>query len=479
MCIYETASHYIKLKPTLSEIIMPAIDRDIERNDEELEDEEEVGDEENADEDESQVEPNDDQEEEDEPAPPRPKTRRKREKNSLKTCLWIGFFLFIGLILAGGIGAILYFFVFKTADCFPIQSYEFLKDVKMTTTDQQHSFFKGLVTHSRMLSICDRIDKEISLTSKELEDEFNTNFKTVMNDTFKDLPDEKRLMWTGCYYTYAGEPTSKWEEKCSIDYTKHNNFCNKTTWKTELATLEAETNMKEAIFVVKDFGKPDGCWQLYNTTKLTSIMGQPEGTTPRLSFACTSKQGASGNDAMPGSFKPASTRLGTSDFFIYKISTVFEDAFMECEKQKQQLVTIDNPEKLTTVENAIQDEVMSDPAARFWTGGFLDVSDENNKKDIKWQGSTTTITQFSKDTFRAFTDASLGTAIEMLKKSIKSIKKKQVKECASRDYLYVGLHHPKAGKGNEAKQGLTILNDKGSLKLDTDKFFVLCEKKSG
>jgi hypothetical protein len=152
---------------------------------------------------------------------------------------------------------------------------------------------------------------------------------------------------------------------------------------------------------------------------------------------------------------------------------------MECENQGRQLVTIDSPAKLAQVEKALNETQLFDNVTHtFWTGGYLDVSNGNATRDIKWLGSANTVTKFSRELFKTIDEALLVTYIKDLEKSIKSISKDQMRDCSSHDYLYVGLYHPKALQ-NGTSRGLAMLNFNGVLDHDKTQNYVLCEKKSG
>ncbi len=390
----------------------------------------------------------------------------------------------------------------ETAYCLPIQSYNFSVDEQREGV-YQTSLFSGLVTHPRMVTICDRIGKPVRneierkaewfgavfLNNKEEEKLFDTIIRDNMGNIFGELPDEKRLMWTGCIYKW--KTTSKtWEWFCQNKnpFKDHQNFCNKTTWKEELTKLQADTKQlyEKDIYVVKDFGNENACWHLYNSKNLADIMGQPNGTIPRLSFACSSADmrlpsvqnqfpsvkntSTNGHDAMPGFFQP---KVASGNFLIYAVSATIEDAKNECESQNSTLVTIDNFVKLKEVEDALRKDsnywTISD---QFWTGGYMDVSNRN-RKDFKWFGSPNTTTEYSTELFPNFSNATLDKSIKKVHNLIRQFRN-QTKDCARSDYLYVGINHPKVPT---AAKGLIILNPEGEVNQDRFKAYVLCEKK--
>ena len=184
------------------------------------------------------------------------------------------------------------------------QGYKFLKYEEMKDIDYLTSLFTGLVTYSQMLTICDWIDKpvETDLHSNVrghfgalyMNDDFEEKEfdKIIMDNTydiFGRLPDEQKIMWTGCYYKFKNV---SWELVCQNNPSDfYVNFCNEESWELDLKNLQNETKKmpEKNIYFVKYFGKSNtvkSCWNLYNSKQLTEIMGQPSGTLPRLTFAC-------------------------------------------------------------------------------------------------------------------------------------------------------------------------------------------------
>jgi len=165
-----------------------------------------------------------------------------------------------------------------------------------------------------MQDVCDRIKKAVTpimsaeealqqldehigavyLNSTDEEVSFDKiireNMKSANESIFENLPDERTLMWTGCYFNYRSSQNT-WETNCRNDLLNgYTNFCNKAGWLEELEELKAaaikEESFKPIIFIVKDYKEDDGCWKLYHSEQLRSIIGGDEGEDPRLSFAC-------------------------------------------------------------------------------------------------------------------------------------------------------------------------------------------------
>jgi len=431
----------------------------------------------------------------DEEKPPR---RRRRRPKKAKKEHWDIFFLICSFLLAigviGGIVYAVYYFGTRPLTCLPAQRYKWLKDVsKGNDTDFQNSLFNGLVTHSRMYSICDRIEKQgrslrndtwygaVYLRNSSDEELFDKQIRAHMSEIFGGLPNHKKLMWTGFKYEWNNS-TQLWDWKSPTktigDYQK---FCDQTNWKEELLKRQ-DDSAKGDIFIVKDYGKTDACWQAYNSTQLAGIMGQASGTIPRLSFACESNKHnlTSGNDAMPGFFYPKHHKK--DKFWVYGVSATIEDAKSECESKGSTLVTIDTLDKLNEVEHdALWDTAHYTDLDRFWTGGYLDIS-HNNTRNFKWHSGSPYKTQYSRDLFANITIEDLDAAIKKLSTSVEGISKDQLRDCGKHDYLYLGLYHPRVKDltGREdGERGLTILNQGGSLDQDNSNFYVLCEKKSG
>lgn len=402
----------------------------------------------------------------------------------LLTCL-------LALVVASCIIGGIYNFGNHPMKCFPHQTYKWLKDEPKTvcsTSEFQNSLFNGLVTHSRMYSICDRIEKQgrhlrnddgvVYFRTPSDEELFDKIIRAHMGEIFGGLPSYKKLMWTGFKFEW-NSVSHQWDWNSPENGTeKYRNFCDKTDWEAELRNRPSDSD-KSDIFIVKDFGRPDACWQAYSTIELADIMAQPKGTIPRLSFACESKKSnsTSGRDAMPGYFYPNYHKR--NKYWVYGVSATIEDAKSECETKDSTLVTIDSLDKLNEVEHyVLWDTQNYTEFDSFWTGGYMNVSDTSTR-NFKWHGSTV-VTPYAGELFANITSNDLNAAIQKLNSSIGSLNKNQLRDCGYPDYLYLGLYHPrvedKTGREN-GERGLTILNPDGSLDHDRTNFYVLCEKK--
>jgi len=228
-----------------------------------------------------------------------------------------GFWIILLIIVTlGSIGAALYFGLTSTQATTPCTETNNPPVTKSTTSDYKwlkdepllYSKFKftnlysGLVTHSKMLSICKPNSKnrltieewKRYLSPDEAERDFDRNIRTNEGSIFESLPIENRLMWTGCFFEHNNKETNC---KTEFPFTDENNFCN-VQWEKELMELQTDSiNVEqERIYIVKDYGKPNSCWQLYLPKQITSIMNQPSDSNPRLPFACLTNTSVDDSD---------------------------------------------------------------------------------------------------------------------------------------------------------------------------------------
>lgn len=179
--------------------------------------------------------------------------------------------------------------------CIPIQ---WLKDVPVRPANKDPwrvSLFSGQVPHAEMQEICDKIDKAITtewselgkwngavyLNNAEEEASFDNIVSISLDSVFENLPYNRRLMWTGCYYDRSSIKESIWETQCRTPLEEYDNFCNKTGWVNELEELKATATEDDLIYIVKDYRENTGCWKLFLSRQIISMLDDPN-----LAFAC-------------------------------------------------------------------------------------------------------------------------------------------------------------------------------------------------
>jgi len=309
------------------------------------------------------------------------------------------------------------------------------------------------------------------LNSEQEESSFNRIIRDNMDAIFKNQS-TKRMMWTGCYYFYSKDKDI-WMASCQKDpLTEYNNFCSKN-WYIELMKLVDFADKEELVYIVKDYETSTFCWKFYSSKQLALITDQPAGAFPRLPFACISpdESSTSGQDAMPGFFKP---KWQTGNYLLFGVTAGIEDAEKECQSHDYRLVTVDHPAKLADFQEALRKRYKSPPLTQLiWTGGYFDVSnDVKNTKNVQWLGSPNLNTIYkSSDPFSTLLD----TAATKLLASIDI--ENRTRDCGRRDYVYMGLANPNA-KLSAAQKGLIPME--WNKELDHDQFYLLVafEKKN-
>ncbi len=385
--------------------------------------------------------------------------------------------------------------------CYERQKYEWIKDEVIPSSPEKEkyriSIFSGLVTHERMYSVCDRINRgsrklEVNVSYGALY--FNKEFDEARADKiirdnqktiFKDLEANERLLWTGVVYQWKD---NEWKVNYQTKPEIYNSFCNRSTYESTLAKLKAD--QKENIYVVKDYRhgrieRKHACWQLYTSTQLVDIMGQPVGTFARLPFVCSSRNdtGTSGREAMPGNF---SHRYPSSDgnFIIYGVSATREEARKECKAHGGNLVIVNHYQKLEILEDYLKNSshrLRSDDDM-VWTAGYLNmIPDSKGSTDwIKYDGCEN-ITRNSNEIFSTHftTDKSAKEKFELAKKDLIENRKRSKRDENYSDCnglnrhnseLYVGIENNQKGR-----KGLAILNINGHLDMDRVRANVFCE----
>ena len=236
-----------------------------------------------------------------------------QNKRFSSTYFWIKI-LFATLLVLGVIGVSVWAIMLNKSSpapysCVQIPAYKWLKDVPFNNSRGElirASLFSGKLTYDKMKEVCKGIgnpDNPGRSIKYAMEDEVIVDvIASNMDSIFESLTPEKKLMWTGSLFKYDTEER-RWK---AFAMRKFNNdlFCDKIDWQKEFRKLitHPDTKLTDIIYVVKDYGRENskGCWQLYLSNQLASIMGQPADQFPRLSFACilTNHQ-ISGQDALP------------------------------------------------------------------------------------------------------------------------------------------------------------------------------------
>ncbi len=391
----------------------------------------------------------------------------------------------LAILLVIYVGIIIYYAAQPAEDTMKDSTFV-KKDHRHETENYRTSLFSGRVTHDRMLSICDQLDKEGGQGCKDFDGvkylgniEKNASaadlFK-VFSDDSGLLPSEKWFVWTGCIWRWV-QNRGSWELKCSNrDLYDPGAYCDKNGV-NDLEQLQNNTDHNEVIFIVKYYGHLlTACMKSMNLMQLTQSMGQPSGSIPELPFMCNSphnlKTIMKDNNAMN---KYLRTKVRSGKFSIYGAPATIEDAIRECHSQGYKLVTIDTPAKLVQVEDALRKDGSSyTDDDKFWTGGYFNVSSGvADRAYLKWLGTPNTTTIYSDELFPNFSMSELDKAYKNLENSIKRCED-QGRNCAERSILYVGLHFPNGME--ESSRGLTVLNSYGDFSnRDTYYFYVICE----
>jgi len=199
-------------------------------------------------------------------------------------------------------------------------------------------------------------------------------------------------------------------------------------------------------------------------------MGQPAGTIPRLPFACMSQDdpSTSGQDAMPGFFKP---RWQSGNYLFYDVSATVEDALKECEARNYQLLTLNKASTIADIEKALRKDNKSFTLNdKVWTGGYLDVS-KGNTREWQWLGSPYVNTVAS-----SLPQPYIESARKNLLASIDRTKG-AIRDCASRNFIFLGITKKYEEENQEAHYGPIIINADGQIDQDLFTAKVVCEKK--
>lgn len=178
---------------------------------------------------------------------------QQKKRNGWSYCFWISLLTIVAL---GGIGAALYFGLTWTSHCTettnqPVtkstaSDYKWLKDEPLLYSKFKFTnLYSGLVSHSKMLSICkpnlrNRLTIEEWLrynTPNKAQNDFDRNIRAYEDSIFESLPIEHRLMWTGCFFEHNNKETNC---KTEISFTAVNNFCN-VQWEKELTELQTDS----------------------------------------------------------------------------------------------------------------------------------------------------------------------------------------------------------------------------------------------
>jgi len=393
--------------------------------------------------------------------------------------------------------------------CYQRQNYSFLSDMDVPGTTKKIGLFTGKVTHERMFSICDRINVEsrrnpdipndfkywkgaIFFNNKSEEDIFD---KIIESQKAVIFPGKEKLLWTGVAYYFDTWSSSlgRWEAKYPNDYRKeisdeerkYRNFCDLNSNSLEAKLVEkgesfGKTDLHKRIggkiYVVKNYERPNNCWELYTTKELTKAMSQPEGTIPRLPFACLFKvEGGtfSGSDSIPGNFKRKKelTAKNGIKYSIYKVSATLEDAKKECESHDSKLIQFKDVEEWFNFTEVVKHEKAYFDSDLFWTGAYLDASNGKKKDLIISPTFNHTIVPHAKDWKRMSRDL-----VNAAKNLIASIKvNKAPRDCGAKDHVYVGMSFPESTH----VEGLMVfkaLNAKGQMDLDSFRAYVACQK---
>lgn len=236
-----------------------------------------------------------------------------KNKRQFSTCFWITLSVSILVIVLTAIGLGVYFGIFmkKTHDAETpkiYETYRILRDVPLPGKEGEPSsnrliLFSGKVPHKDMLNICNIIDKDnplpLELFGKAYSNQADEGaFDTIIrsNDTdgsvFDNLPDQRKLLWTGCFYRYD-KKKQIWKDSCKTTVpllTEFNNFCNKADWQGELAKLQSKeaNEWQSSIYIVKDYGNliNNGCWRFSLPKELLTLMDTPKAEFPSLPFVC-------------------------------------------------------------------------------------------------------------------------------------------------------------------------------------------------
>jgi len=389
--------------------------------------------------------------------------------------------------------------------CYQSQNYSFLTDKDIPESSWKIGLFTGQVTHERMFSICDRINVEsrrkplepihfnhwkgaLFFNNKGDEDKIDAIIKDNEKAIFQD---GKKLLWTGVTYYYNTWTTSegKWEAKYQNDYNiklsakekEYRNFCKDINLEADLkkkgdtfGVTDLDKRIGGKIYVVKNYEKPNNCWELYTTKELAKAMGQPDGTIPRLPFACSfegSDKKFSGNDAIPGNFK--ATRVLTSangNYYFYNVSATLEDAVKECESHGAQLIQFKDPDEMIAFAKLTKwyGYKAYNGTNLFWSGSYMDASNGQKRDLIVSSTWNRTLVSYTDDWKVMGKD--LVHAAENLIASIKV--HKGPRECGAKDHVYLGMSFSEFM--NDEMVIFKALNGKGQLDMDSFRAYVAC-----
>lgn len=182
----------------------------------------------------------------------------------------------------------------------PQRNVELLEEVPIRINNEDHwqvVLFSGQLPHSSMLRACStiaehKVSRAVYFNNRQEEESFDKIIHDHTNPSsasvFGNIPpyNLKKLLWTGCFYKKIN---GDWKLNCGKDTSEYNNFC-KLDWINDLEKLKASEGNK-VIYIVKDYGRDNSCWQLYDSKELTTFLfgdNHKQDNNPFLPFACIS-----------------------------------------------------------------------------------------------------------------------------------------------------------------------------------------------
>ena len=274
---------------------------------------------------------------------------------------------------------------------FPPRTFNWIKDVDFhsSSTTWRVSLFSGLVTFSRMTTLCNRIKiaennnnslpSILNIDAASEEAVIDAIIRGNKDVIFASISENQRLLWTGLFFSDYDQASRKWmintmEKDGRIPYT---NFCD-PSWEMD---LDENKNNFDWMFVVKDYrgnriDTEPACWRLVGTKR--------DGDEPRFSFICSSRAsnttttGQIAERPMPGQ------RIEQGSFIVYGAQANYEDAVAECQAQGAHLVTYDTEEKAEQLEQLLEETVSlrssdghNNGFAFSWTGRHIDMKNKS------------------------------------------------------------------------------------------------------